>query len=169
MKAPLDSCTCEYYRDYTEKISHFATFPTEIPRRCILAGTSDKGACPHCGAGWRRMTDREFVPQQDVRDPLKLAKASNKGLDTSNGWGATPRGTVESTTTGWAPTCACPHTEADLVPPIVLDPFAGAATTLLVANRLNRRALGLELNPEYVAMGRRRIVDDAPLFAGEIA
>jgi site-specific DNA-methyltransferase (adenine-specific) len=46
----------------------------------------------------------------------------------------------------------------------VLDPFAGAGTTGLVANRLNRDFIGIELNPEYVELGRRRIRDDAPLL-----
>ena len=34
--------------------AHFATFPTEIPRRAILAGTSAKGCCPKCYAPWTR-------------------------------------------------------------------------------------------------------------------
>jgi len=46
----------------------------------------------------------------------------------------------------------------------VLDPFAGAGTTGLVADRLARNALLIELNPVYAEMARRRIVDDAPLF-----
>jgi DNA modification methylase len=47
---------------------------------------------------------------------------------------------------------------------LVLDPFNGSGTTGLVATRLQRRYIGIELNPEYVAMSRRRITDDAPLF-----
>lgn len=47
---------------------------------------------------------------------------------------------------------------------LVLDPFAGAGTTGLVALRLGRRFLGLELNPEFVEMARNRIRDDAPLL-----
>jgi DNA modification methylase len=46
----------------------------------------------------------------------------------------------------------------------VLDPFNGAGTTGLVATRLNRNYVGIELNPEYVEMSKRRIVNDAPLF-----
>jgi DNA modification methylase len=47
----------------------------------------------------------------------------------------------------------------------VLDPFGGAGTTGLVADRLQRNALLIELNPEYAAMARDRIFNDAPLFA----
>jgi DNA modification methylase len=46
----------------------------------------------------------------------------------------------------------------------VLDPFGGAGTTGLVADRLGRNALLIELNPKYAEMARRRITDDAPLF-----
>ena len=48
----------------------------------------------------------------------------------------------------------------------VLDPFGGAGTTGLVADRLNRHATLIELNPEYRALAAGRITDDAPLFAG---
>jgi DNA modification methylase len=46
----------------------------------------------------------------------------------------------------------------------VLDPFGGAGTTGLVADRLGRNAILIELNPEYAKMARRRIEGDAPLF-----
>lgn len=72
--------------------AHFATFPPEIPRRCILAGSR----------------------------------------------------------------------EGDTV----LDPFNGAGTTGLVASRLNREYIGIELNPEYAEMSRKRIYNDAPLLNG---
>jgi site-specific DNA-methyltransferase (adenine-specific) len=47
----------------------------------------------------------------------------------------------------------------------VLDPFGGAGTTGLVADQLQRHAVLCELNPEYIAIARRRIAADAPLFA----
>jgi DNA modification methylase len=48
---------------------------------------------------------------------------------------------------------------------VVLDPFGGAGTTGLVADRHGRNAILIELNPEYAAMAERRIKNDAPLFA----
>lgn len=48
---------------------------------------------------------------------------------------------------------------------VVLDPFGGAGTTGLVADRLQRDAILIELNPKNVAISRRRIAGDAPLFA----
>jgi site-specific DNA-methyltransferase (adenine-specific) len=47
----------------------------------------------------------------------------------------------------------------------VLDPFFGAGTTGLVADRLHRNAIGCELNPHYVAMAEFRLKGDGGLFA----
>jgi DNA modification methylase len=47
----------------------------------------------------------------------------------------------------------------------VLDPFGGSGTVGLVADRLGRNAILIDLNPEYCAMARQRIHDDAPMFA----
>jgi site-specific DNA-methyltransferase (cytosine-N4-specific) len=70
--------------------AHFATFPEELPRRCIAAG------CPEDG--------------------------------------------------------------------VVLDPFMGSGTVALVARRLGRRSIGIELNPEYAELCARRLQQQS-LFA----
>ena len=48
---------------------------------------------------------------------------------------------------------------------VVLDPFAGACTVGLEADRLGRDAELIELNPEYAEMGQARIKDASPMFA----
>lgn len=40
---------------------------------------------------------------------------------------------------------------------IVLDPFAGAGTTCLVALKQNKKFLGIELNPEYIEIINKRL------------
>ena len=40
---------------------------------------------------------------------------------------------------------------------VVLDPFMGSGTTGIVANKLGRHYVGIELNPEYAEMAQRRI------------
>lgn len=40
---------------------------------------------------------------------------------------------------------------------VVLDPFMGAGTTAIVARMLDRRYIGIELNPEYVALAQKRM------------
>lgn len=58
-------------------------------------------------------------------------------------------------TVGWEAGCECDG--AGVEPATVLDPFAGAGTTGLVAERLGRRHIGVELNPEYREIALRRI------------
>jgi site-specific DNA-methyltransferase (adenine-specific) len=41
----------------------------------------------------------------------------------------------------------------------VLDPFIGSGTTAIAAAKLGRDWLGIELNPDYVALAHRRIHD----------
>ena len=58
-------------------------------------------------------------------------------------------------TTGWRPSCAAtPRSEP--VPATVLDPFAGSGTTLLVAQALGRRGIGIDLSPEYLKQALER-------------
>jgi len=40
---------------------------------------------------------------------------------------------------------------------IVLDPFIGSGTTAVVAQRLGRRYVGIDINPEYCEMARKRL------------
>lgn len=46
---------------------------------------------------------------------------------------------------------------------LVVDPFSGSGTTLRVCQQLNRRAVGIEVNPAYVTMARSRL--SAPFTA----
>ncbi|HZG07689.1 MAG TPA: site-specific DNA-methyltransferase [Allosphingosinicella sp.] len=44
---------------------------------------------------------------------------------------------------------------------LVLDPFVGSGTTCVAARRTGRRAIGIEVNPEYAAIARRRVAEAA--------
>lgn len=141
--------------------AHFATMPTEIPRRCIRAGTSERGCCPACGAPWRRVVERS--PMEVRPGPSRDERSQNGQLRTQvNGTMTKP---PQSTTTGWQPTCDCDAGEP--VPCIVLDPFGGSGTTAAVAIEQGRDAVICELNPAYVELARRRIQDVAPLLSVE--
>ena len=52
----------------------------------------------------------------------------------------------------------CPETGT------VLDPFGGAGTTALVADRLNRNAVSIELNEDYIEITKKRLEKDNSLF-----
>ena len=45
---------------------------------------------------------------------------------------------------------------------VVLDPFLGSGTTALAARNLKRRYIGIEINPEYVAIARQRLQNFTP-------
>jgi len=47
---------------------------------------------------------------------------------------------------------------------IVVDPFIGACTTAIVARKLDRNYIGIELNPEYIKIGNRRLHNELGLF-----
>ena len=142
----------------------FATFPTEIPRRAILAGTSAKGVCPQCGAPWMRVT-RDSDGYAALPSARRNTKGyASRGLEAGNRYGSeTPGVTRQTVTTGWQPSCRCNAGEP--IPATVLDPFGGAGTTALAANRNGRHAILCELNPTYADMARRRLVNDLGMLA----
>jgi DNA modification methylase len=142
--------------------AHFATYPEELVRRCLLAGTSERGACPTCGAPWRR--EKQPTPE------YAALFGSNHGADANrHGEGyrkRSPAVTADYVTTGWSPSCRCKPTEPR--PCVVLDPFGGSGTTGVVAVRHGRTAILCELNPEYAAMAERRIRPEIGLFSAPV-
>ncbi len=68
---------------------------------------------------------------------------------------------------GWEPSCKC-EAPGDPVACVVLDPFAGTSTTGVVALRLGRRFIGIELNPEYCQISERRLREAERRAYGEL-
>lgn len=153
------------------KGAHFACMPPALAMIPILAGTSDKGACATCGAPWKRIVDRpgerpEFAPLAITESG---ALPDGPGIHRNMG-GRYQKWLDENppTTVGWEPTCKCDTDE--LVPCTVLDPFAGAGTTLLVSRLFGRASIGVELNPKFAKIieGRIRVGLEAPEIDGEM-
>ena len=132
------------------KEAHFATYPPDLVEPCIEAGTSEKGVCSACGSPWKRQVERKAM----VLD--RSERTHSKGRTRSSGTMVEP---PQSKTVGFAPQCDC---VAPTTPATVLDPFFGAGTTGLVAERLGRNWIGCELNPEYAAIAERRIAAERP-------
>jgi hypothetical protein len=172
--------------------AHFATFPPALVEPMVKAGTSEKGCCAECGAPWVRVVERSYRsqlikgdkavepdtfkgtksrPRQRADDGTFLPRTDeDRREDPTLEYGV--RGAVKRfgdgldvATTGWRPSCEC---GGEPIPCTVLDPFSGAGTAGLVALRLGRRFIGIELNPEYCEMARRRIREDAPLLNQEV-
>jgi hypothetical protein len=135
--------------------AHFATFPPALVEPCILAGTSARGVCPSCAAPWER------IVAKGESHYAKLGKTGREDFGRGDsqpgnaGQTRRPSGGVPSLvpanceTIGWRPTCKCGPNCADPIPATVLDPFLGAGTTALVAARLGREWVGIELSPTY--------------------
>ena len=128
--------------------AHFATFPPQVIAPFIKAGTSAEGVCPECGAPW----DREsHVHNTGIRVGGGCPRKGSFMADTSDTLGVIQ----ETITTGWKPSCECDAGEP--IPATVMDPFAGAGTTGLVAQDMGRDAILLEISPEYAEMAYQRI------------
>jgi len=126
--------------------AHFATFPQALVTPCILAGTSQHGNCAKCGAPWERVTDRKSRVGAKRGTQASQYRANLQGPQQSSV-------SVEITTVGWRPTCPC-GAVAGVRAPLVLDPFLGSGTTGVVAERLGRRWVGLDLG--YHELSRER-------------
>ncbi len=136
------------------KGAHFATFPAELIRPCIRAGTSHAGCCPKCGAQWKRIVER--VPGTSNPCPKTAASHAHRGDHGEPGTvgKSGDRTDCHTKTLGWKASCAC---GLEAVPCTVLDPFGGSGTTGQVASEEGRNALLIELNPEYRALINERI------------
>jgi len=136
------------------------TFPEKLIEPCILAGTSERGVCPECGKSWIRQIEKTEKKSKDYDaydgngrfnsiPGNNGVNANRKAVD-----GGSSIARYDSKTIGWLPSCQC---SCDPVPGVVLDPFFGAGTTGVVAKKLNRNFIGIELNLEYFAMSKKRI------------
>lgn len=151
------------------KGAHFATFPEALVEPCVLAGTSERGACPQCGAPWAREIDAGTpdVSAQRAAGGDAQGEYHGSAVKDYEAVGVQNASAVKArvlasmrvrTTVGWHPTCSC--TDAETLTPtpcMVLDPFLGSGTTLAVAKRLGRNGIGVELNPEYAQIAETRI------------
>lgn len=138
------------------KEAHFATMPPDLAEICIKAGTSEKGCCPNCGKPWVRIISKDRVATRPGND----TKVTGDSMVDGN---RDPQRHVTTTeTVGWKQSCQCNKHEP--VPCLVLDPFGGAATTGLVASRLDRRCTLIELNPKYIDIMKSRLKEDPSIF-----
>jgi len=136
-------------------LAHFATFPRRLVEPCILAGSSERGVCPSCGAPWARAVEKQSHGSwHDHSDDAVTGQS--KAIMPNHDY-------LPAKTTAWRPTCSCPA--ADPVPAIVLDPFSGTGTTGIVAVMHGRAYVGLELNREYLKMSLQRIRADCGMLA----
>jgi DNA modification methylase len=133
--------------------AHFATFPPKLVEPCIKAGTAQK-VCPHCGAQWVR----EQLCASDKHWTERNRPGGKYGIGGSHGRNDGRTQFLERATSPgeFGRACDCPDNDGS-GKALVLDPFCGSGTTGVVARQMGRAFFGVELNPEYAEMARRRI------------
>ncbi len=88
--------------------AHFATFPEDLVKPCVLVGTSARGACPECGAPWERVIVTTY--RNDTTRSGRPAEGNHVKGGEAQGVRTFASGTRTrriDTTTGWRPRCAC--------------------------------------------------------------
>jgi hypothetical protein len=134
-------------------VDHFAAFPPALVRPLVL-GWSPPGICAECGEGRRPISSVGAIHQRRPRpDGWLTAITKAHGADGREG----RRVESVATITGYA--CACPTPDAPTRPAVVLDPFAGTGTTLLVASAYGRTGVGTDLSRDYCRLAAWRTRD----------
>lgn len=130
--------------------AHFACWPEKLVEPMIKAGSSQYGCCPKCGAPWERVVERGGGMDRDRTEDEGLPPEMNgHGIRKLSGKKhAEHKAANPDVTTGWRPTCTCGCD--DVVPCVVLDPFAGSGTTLRVALALGRKPVGVDISESYL-------------------
>jgi DNA modification methylase len=146
--------------------AHFAVFPPRLIEPCILAGTPEK-CCARCGAPWQKRSNLNsmhraigLVPSCDCfgwpsDTMLPCPECSGIGRNPKSRMTCVRcRGKGERLQENWD---AFDLAACISEPGMVIDPFAGAGTTGVVALQHGRRFAGCDLNETYVAMARTRL------------
>ena len=142
------------------KGAHFAVMPSELVRRCLRSGTSERGCCSACGKPWRRLTEKNRVPTRPGTSS-KVNRASAFEASPYNGHSGDVVGNrdphrhcTEIVTVGWEAACAC---GGEPVRCRTLDPFGGSGTVGQVAAWLGLDATLIELNAAYLPLIEERV------------
>ena len=135
------------------KGAHFATYPPELIEPMILAGCPQI-VCAKCGAPYQRVLERadkrHWTERNDYKsgDKYKFEYLESKqSNDIGRNDAPASFKSPEMIDKGFQPTCNC---NAGTTSGIVLDPFVGSGTTVMVANQLGRRGFGLDLSFKYL-------------------
>lgn len=134
--------------------THYATFPERLIEPCVRVGTSQKGCCPECGSPWARVVNMGDLIADDPIHSQKGNKYKSRGGKAKPCVGYA-NFHYKKTTLGWRATCDCGIKKT--IPCIVLDPFAGSGTTCLVAKKLNRWYVGIEISKKYHRKAEKRL------------
>jgi site-specific DNA-methyltransferase (adenine-specific) len=108
---------------------------------------------------WKGNQSRSWIKGKSISDKNTLGSAKNEqGRNKRCVWRVTTKPFKEAHFATFPEDLVRPMIDAGCPEGgIVLDPFAGAGTTLKVARDLGKNYIGIELNPEYVKIAEARI------------
>ena len=96
---------------------------------------------------------------------VRILKNHDQGRNMRCVWDITTKGYREAHFATYPEElCITPIKAGSPVGGIVLDPFMGAGTTGLVAKKLGRQYVGIELNPKYIEIAEKRIYNETGLL-----
>jgi DNA modification methylase len=130
------------------------TFPPELCEKPIKSSCPPR-VCADCGAPYEREVEDKGLGGEAKIQQGERPAADERGVSESSLLRTNGRTWREREFKGWTPTCDC-ATDATQ-PGIVLDPFCGTGTACLVGKRLGRRFVGIDLDPESVALAQQRV------------
>ena len=116
-----------------------------------------KGVCSACGAPWVRQVERDVSFESGSGKAGNIPDGKHKGgvQAESGDYDIRMGPVVHSTTLGWHPSCIC---EADIKPAVCLKILSAASGTVaLVAQRLGRKAICIEISPEYAHLAQELV------------
>jgi hypothetical protein len=132
--------------------AHYAVFPPDLIEPCVLAGCPEK-VCAKCGAPWERVVEKgDFVKCGHVEPHHNHKRADQEDSTLSDSSALRTGRKRQVITLGFQPTCDC---DAATKPGVILDPFIGSGTTAMVARQHRRKAIGLDLNFNYLTTNAR--------------
>ncbi len=128
--------------------AHFAVYPQELLQTPIKAGCPEF-VCKKCG----RPREKIYKPTGNLIGKTEYSNKTGEHIQVSPTSSLLRRKVKETQIAGYTK-CKC---KKGFEPGIVLDPFIGSGTTALVALKLNRRFVGIEVNQKYIDMALKRI------------
>ena len=139
--------------------SHYAVWPPALLDRPIKVMCPRK-VCTVCGEPSRRIVGEPTYVGTDTGLPITPtgwpSQIGVAGAHTSKNDGVRETATRTTETIGWTD-CGCDGGDQRWRNGIVLDPFAGSGTTLMVATGHGRDAIGFDLDERNADLARERI------------
>jgi site-specific DNA-methyltransferase (cytosine-N4-specific) len=124
-------------------------------------GYDPEGLCPVCGRSWKRHASPDACDRKEGirRDFMACSmKGKNPGDMFQIATKPAPKEALGKHFAAYPEELIRPFILAGCPEGgVVLDPFAGSGTTCVVAKKLGRHYIGVEINPEYCEIARRRV------------